>query len=85
MMLDALVKEASQYEAIVVYSLYMLPNKTEKRMKIYQETLAAGAELHFAFEELAIRKMSDVQLVEDILLTKNLSRSITSEWETLCR
>lgn len=72
MMLDALVKEADQYNAIALYSLHMLPSSKSRRMKIYLDCLNKGAEMHFAFEELSIKKETDIDLIEDIILGKDL-------------
>jgi sporadic carbohydrate cluster protein (TIGR04323 family) len=74
MMLDALVADAKQYEAIVFYSMFMLPANTAKRQQIYKSLLDLGTEIHFAFEEFSIRTPSDIQIIEDILLAKNLSQ-----------
>lgn len=81
MMLKALANDASQFEAIALYSMYLLPDKKIERYQVYDSFLAAGAELHFAFEELAIKSKNDIQLIEDILLAKNLSQTIQeSPW-----
>lgn len=76
MMLKSLITEASHYEAIVFYSLFMLPKDKKERLSIYEQCLLAGTEIHFAFEELAITSMSDIPLIEDTLLAKDLSQTI---------
>lgn len=75
MMLKSLLLEAASYEAIALYSLYLLPKGKEQRLKIYHACLEVGTEIHFAFEELAIKKSDDIQLIEDILLAFELSLS----------
>ncbi len=85
MMLQSLVQEAHQYEAIAFYSLYMLPASAVSRKLIYEGILATGAEIHFAFEELSIKHPKDIALIEDILLSKSLSQDDQREWESLCR
>lgn len=76
MMMKALLGEVSQYEGIVIYSLFMLPPQKQERMKVYQTCLSAGVDLHFAFEELSVLCEDDIQLIEDIILTKDLSQMV---------
>lgn len=76
MMLKALVKDCREFEAITFYSMFMLPSKASERLEIYNACLDAGTEIHFAFEELAIRSTDDIQLIEDTLLAKDLSQII---------
>ena len=76
MMLNALANEAAHYEAIALFSMYLLPTKKEDRFDIYHAFLTANTEIHFAFEELTIKTTDDIQLIEDILLAKNLSQTI---------
>lgn len=83
MMLRALIKDASQYEAIAIYSLYMLPKSKDLRLKFYQECLALDVEMHFAFEELVIKNESDIQLIEDILLAKDLTSLVINPTQVL--
>ncbi len=75
MMLNSLLPEAAHYEAIALYSLYLMPKNKEQRLKIYRSCLDVGTEIHFAFEELSIKKFEDIQLIEDILLAFELSQS----------
>jgi len=76
MMLKALANDAAQFEAVALFSMYLLPTKKEERFEIYHSFLNAGTEIHFAFEELVIKSKDDIQLIEDILLAKNLSQTI---------
>lgn len=76
MMLKALANDAAQFEAVVLYSIYLLPHKKNERLNIYNAFLNVGTEIHFAFEELSIKSKDEIQLIEDILLAKNLSQTI---------
>jgi len=76
MMLNALVAEAENYEAIVVYSLFMLPDNIVTRNKFFETCLQKKTEIHFAFEELAIKSTNDIALINDILMAKNLTQSL---------
>jgi sporadic carbohydrate cluster protein (TIGR04323 family) len=81
MMLKALANEAAHFEAITLFSLFLLPANKEERFEIYNSILDQNTEIHFAFEELAIKTKNDIFLIEDILLAQNLSQSIMeSPW-----
>ena len=82
MILKALAEEADHYEAIVFYSLFMLPRNKNERLKYYLLFLSFGTEIHFAFEELSIKSAQDIQLIEDILLAKELSQISKSSKES---
>ncbi len=79
MMLKALEEEAANYEAITFYSLFMLPAKRDERIIVYKNILEKGCALHFAFEELKIETMDDVQVIEDILLANDLKNQPVSD------
>src|SRR6185312_12345496 len=42
MMLEQLVSELPAHEGIIAYSMFMLPQRAERRLRIYQRILAAG-------------------------------------------
>ena len=75
MVLNALLKELENYEGLAFYSLHMLPAKKEERFRVYSECLVNEVQIHFALEELVIRTQKDIQLIEDIILVKELTQS----------
>ncbi len=73
MMLKALADEAQNFESIVFYSIFMLPNDNVERKNIYHKILSQNCEIHFAFEELVIKNQKDIDVIEDIILAKHLT------------
>ena len=68
MMLESVLEELGGLEGIILFSLFMLPQRAERRHAIYARVLDAGASLHAALEDLAIARESDIARIEDILL-----------------
>jgi sporadic carbohydrate cluster protein (TIGR04323 family) len=67
MMLEALLEELPKIEGIVAFSLFMLPALGPRRAATIERVLAAGCEIHFALENLAIRRRTDIPACEDML------------------
>lgn len=68
MMLESALEELPKVEGIILYSLYMLPQRSEYREDILRRILGSGAELHAALENISIKSWQDVEQVEDIFL-----------------
>ena len=66
MMLERVLDEAPGLEAIVLYSLFQLPETAAGRRAIYVRVLKAGTHLHAALEDLMIRSPADIGRIEDI-------------------
>ena len=66
MMLERVLDEAPGLEAIVLYSLFQLPETAAGRRAIYGRVFTAGAHLHAALEDLAARSPADIERIEDI-------------------
>lgn len=71
-MLEELLREVHQLEGIVLYSIFMLPRRRERRLEIYRRVLAAGATLHGALENLAVGTEADIAAIEDIWRIRSL-------------
>jgi sporadic carbohydrate cluster protein (TIGR04323 family) len=67
MMLESILDELPKIRGLVAFSLFMLPTAAPRRRRIVDRVLASDGELHFALENLAIRKRDDVAACEDIL------------------
>lgn len=67
MMLNAVLKELKKIDGIVFYSLFMLPDDKNLRNKIYNYIIKSKKKLHFALEEIVLKNLSDIKLVEDII------------------
>ena len=51
---------------LMVFSLFMLPQRPERRRAIYRRVLGAGASLHGALEGTALTGPGDIERIEDI-------------------
>lgn len=78
MMLDAYLEELENINGFVFYSTHLLPEKLEEREKIYKGILNKGCQLRFALEELTIANQKDIQLIEDIILCRNIAQKMSS-------
>lgn len=67
MVLDGMLNELDGLEGILMFSMFMLPKRAQRRMTVYERVFRAGAELHLVLENFAIRKPADVRPVEQIL------------------
>jgi sporadic carbohydrate cluster protein (TIGR04323 family) len=72
MVLEGMINELDRYEGLLATSMFMMPKRAERRRKIFDEVLGQGASLHFVLEDVVIRKSSDIEPVEEILLIHNL-------------
>lgn len=68
MMLEQLVQELDRLGGIIAYSLFMLPERQERRLALYDRILDAGASLHTAVEGLVLDRRSGIGQIEDIIL-----------------
>jgi sporadic carbohydrate cluster protein (TIGR04323 family) len=68
MVLEAVLDELDRLEGIICFSLFMLPERPERRAEIYRRVLRRGRSLHGALEGLAVRDARDVARLEDIFL-----------------
>lgn len=85
MVLEGLHKELDKYEGILATSMFMMPEKSERRRRIYKNILDAGGSLHFVLEDMAIRTEADIEPIEEILSIHALlpqSRQIASGLDT---
>jgi sporadic carbohydrate cluster protein (TIGR04323 family) len=60
MMLNGVLDQLTTVRGIVLFSQFLLPPLRAERQKIYDRVLAAGAELHAAFEENVVAAAPDV-------------------------
>ena len=72
MNLEAVLEELDRIEGVLLFSLFMLPERPERRRAVYDRVLAAGASLHGALENLSLVEESDIQRIEDIFAAARL-------------
>jgi sporadic carbohydrate cluster protein (TIGR04323 family) len=74
MMLESLYPAFKTLEGLLIYSISMLPEKRAQRLKLYEAAFKNKCGIRFALEELALAGPKDVQLIEDVLATRILSK-----------
>jgi sporadic carbohydrate cluster protein (TIGR04323 family) len=72
MVLEGMLDALDGLEGILVFSMFMLPKRAERRRKVYQRILETGIELHLVLEDFVIREAADVRPVEEILSARAL-------------
>jgi len=72
-MLNSVLDELSDLDGLIAYSLFTLPQRPERRRKVYDRILQTGGTLHCAIENLALSSPEDIQRAEDILMVDQLA------------
>lgn len=72
MVLEGMIQELDRYEGLLATSMFMMPKRPERRRRIYETVLKHGASLHFVLEDMIVRKLSDIEPIEEILSIHNL-------------
>jgi len=72
LVLEGLVSNLDGLQGIVMCSMFMLPQRTERRAAVYRQILGQDAELHLVLEDIVIRHMDDTSRVEEVLSVANL-------------
>jgi sporadic carbohydrate cluster protein (TIGR04323 family) len=73
MVLEGMIRDLSAYEGMICCSMHMLPQRPERRRKIYDSILSQGAALHLVLEGAVIARPADIEKVEDLLVMMSLS------------
>ncbi len=72
MVLEGMIHDLDRYEGLLATSMFMMPKRSERRRRIYDSVLDQGASLHFVLEDMIVRKLSDIEPIEEILSIHNL-------------
>jgi len=67
LVLEGLLTELDRHEGLLATSMFMMPERRERRRQVYRAILDHGASLHFVLEEFVIRREADIAPVEEIL------------------
>ncbi len=68
LVLESVLDELATLEGVIMYSLFMLPSRSERRHRVYRRVLDAGCTLHGAIEDMAIADEDGVARAEDLIL-----------------
>lgn len=64
LVLEQVVKEMSEISGLVAYSLFQLPEKTDKRKIVYEQITSQQKSIHFAVEGLYASTMHEFNKIE---------------------
>lgn len=67
LVLEGLVRDLSEFEGVLMCSMFMLPQRAERRAAVYRRIFEQGAELHLVLEDILLRKFADTTAVERVL------------------
>jgi len=73
LVLEALVRNLSAFQGLVMCSMYMLPQRNTRRCELYRQVLDQGCSLHFVIEDTVIASAQDADRVEEMLLFTQLA------------
>jgi len=74
MMLHQILEELPDLEGVIAYSLFMLPQRAERRRAVCRRVLDSGARLHMAVEEFILADETDVERLENLWTIHRLSQ-----------
>ena len=72
LMLEQVLDELKFIDGVVAYSLFLLPENKNSRLKIYQKVLDLKKEIHFSVEGLKIVAPEDIEKIENIWLVRQI-------------
>lgn len=75
LVLESVLDELPSVDGVILYSLFMLPERFERRRRVYHRVLDAGRTLHAALEEIEIADNDDVARAEDLILADRFASS----------
>ncbi len=67
MMLQEVIRSLDVLEGFVLFSIHLLPESKEARIRIYEKILSHGKTMHAALENLSIKSSHDISKIESIL------------------
>jgi len=67
MVLEGMVRNLDGLEGVLMCSMFMLPQRRERRTALYREIFRQGVDLCFVLEDMAITTERDIAPVEEIL------------------
>ena len=63
-----ILEKLNNYDGILFYSLYQLPEDKEKRKEFFKKIIHKKKQIHFTLENIILKNMKDVDYVEKIFL-----------------
>jgi len=76
LMFNTLIQKLKKIDGIVFYSLFMLPEIKNDRLKIYKKIIHNKKQLHFSLEEIKLVNEVDIKKIESIYQIKSNSKKL---------
>lgn len=67
MMLEDLLNGLAESQGIILFSVFMLPQDKQRRLRVYDQILAKHCTLHSGLEEMVLRSTADIDDFEDVI------------------
>ena len=74
MMLNSSFEELDDIEGLIFYSTHQLPVDDFERQRLFEKLLHKKTGLRFAVEELELLSTEDINLIEDIILCRRITK-----------
>jgi sporadic carbohydrate cluster protein (TIGR04323 family) len=79
MVLEGMIRDLSDYEGIVMYSMHMLPQRSERRRKIFDCVLEQGCSVHIVLEGLVVSCTEDIDKVEELIQLNQIAARLPKD------
>ena len=76
LVLEQVLGELAALDGVILYTMFMLPQASPDRARIYRAVLAAGCRLHAAVEGFVLADEADIERWENVLQTAEICRSL---------
>jgi sporadic carbohydrate cluster protein (TIGR04323 family) len=73
--LNDLLNNINDYDGLIFYSIFQLPEDLEQRSKFYKNIIKKNKQVHFAVENFAAKNIKNFQEIEKVFRLKILSYS----------
>ena len=76
LILEQVLADLAALDGVILYTMFMLPQASKDRARIYRKVLAAGRRLHCAVEGFELGDEADIERWENVLQTAEICRDL---------
>jgi len=73
LVLEGLIADLADYEGIVMCSMFMLPERPQRRRAIFKRVLDQGCSVHLVVEDFVVASAADVDRFEELITIDRLA------------
>ena len=73
MVLEGMIQNLADYEGVVMYSMQMLPQRSERRRAIFKRILDQNCSVHMVLEGIVVNDAADVDKLEELIQLNQLA------------